>query len=537
MQQYQASVPPTNTKGHLEPYTDAEIKATLREVFSKPAREPWTPLRTSRPAAYSNSARLGQADVDYTSEVAFTEPAKEESDSDVPPRPGDSGKPQPPIPQFDKKTGRLLGIVPTIGDTLLFDHSFARNTGEMLHVFEAGVYRDHGFNVIRQRGRELMQQWGASNQWKKGQAEEIQEWITLSARPLWPRPPLNRINLINGIYDFQNSKLEPHTPDWLSPIQLPVTYDETADCPAWDSFFEAVLPSDAFTEQIGYRLMALLMVPYTSAQRAVLLRGPRGTGKSRFLAGVRAFLGSENVSSKSLHTLEENRFSAQYLYGKLANICPDLPSNDLESTSKFKAITGEDLIDAEYKHGAQFQFQPFARLVFSANQPPTSKDASDAFLDRWWVIPFERRFQDAADQISGDELDRRLSAPRELSGVLNRAIKLLPEVFRDKGLKQTVSMKEAHDEFCAGSDPFRVWLSEYLADDPDAFEPCNEVMSSYFGFRRERGLPAMTPTAFGLELRKQKRGLQTKERTVERNGKMTKPYCYIGIRLKRKENR
>jgi len=97
-------------------------------------------------------------------------------------------------------------------------------------------------------------------------------------------------------------------------------------------------------------------------------------------------------------------------------------------------------------------------------------------------------------------------------------------------------MREAHDEFCAVTDPFRVWLAEYVTDDVDSVEPCNEVMSSYFSFLKERGAPPISSTAFGLEIRKQKRGITMAERTVWRQGRPSTPRCYIGVRLKRKEN-
>ena len=255
---------------------------------------------------------------------------------------------------------------------------------------------------------------------------------------------------------------------------------------------------------------------------------------SRLLAGIRSFLGPQNTSSKSLHTLEENRFASAYLYGKLANICADLPTHDLESTSKFKAITGEDFIDAEYKHGKQFQFRPYSRLLFSANAPPTSKDATDAFLDRWWVVPFENRFQDSASQIPAEELDTLLSQPRELSGILNRALALLPGALKRKGITQTSAMRSAHDDFCATTDPLRVWLAENVEDDPNAVTPCDDLRNSYSQFRRERGLNPITATAFGLELRKNKHLEGPKQRTVL--GRSGTPWCYLGIRLKQKKN-
>jgi len=74
--------------------------------------------------------------------------------------------------------------------------------------------------------------------------------------------------------------------------------------------------------------------------------------------------------------------SAARLVGRLANICPDLPATDLVSTSVFKAITGGDPLVAEYKFRDSFEFIPYTRLVFSANHPPKSQDASPAFFRR-----------------------------------------------------------------------------------------------------------------------------------------------------------
>jgi P4 family phage/plasmid primase-like protien len=490
---YASRCPSFNLKGQPEPYTASEITATVRSVFSRPTREA-LPQTVHRERQLQRGATLA------------------------------------PEPEFDVKR-RLSAPAPTIGNELLVESSFARSVGERLHIFEDGAYRDHGALVVRETSRKLMQSWGTLKQWKKHLADEVLEWVLLASPTLWEKPPIDRINLRNGIYNLSNSTLEPHTPDWLSPVQLPVFFDPDADCPGWDEFLAAVLPSDVCREQITFQLAALLMIPYTSAQKALLLLGPRGTGKSRFLAAIRAFLGAENTSSKSLHSLEDNRFASAYLDGKLANICPDLPNRHLESTSTFKAITGEDHIDAEYKHGQQFQLKPFSRLLFSTNQPPESKDTSDAFLDRWWIIPFTQRFQDSSRQIASEDLDSRLSDPRELSGVLNRALKWLPHVLEHNGITQTTTMKEAHDEFCAATDPFRVWMSEFIIDDPDSVAPCDDVLKSYIWFRKTRGLPPVTSTAFGLELRKHKRKIQRKERTVQRRDGFSTCHCYVGIRL------
>ena len=41
-----------------------------------------------------------------------------------------------------------------------------------------------------------------------------------------------------------------------------------------------------------------------------------------------------------------------------------------------KALTGDDLLTGEYKYKDSFEFESFAKLLFSANHPPRSHDAT-----------------------------------------------------------------------------------------------------------------------------------------------------------------
>jgi len=253
------------------------------------------------------------------------------------------------------------------------------------------------------------------------------------------------------LLDLTSGELSPHTPAHLSTVQIPVEYDPDADCPFWQRFIKGVFPADC--QDLPWELVAWLMIPTTSIQKAVLLLGEGNNGKSTFLTALGSFLGHQNVAGVSLHKLEANRFATAQLVGKLANVCPDLPSAHLAGTSVFKALTGGDLIHAEWKHGAMFEFASFARLVFSANYPPQSSDSSHAFFRRWLVVPFERTFTDK-DEISREELDRRLSDPKELSGVLNMALIHLQRI-RDRGITTTESMQKAWYEFREVTDPCR----------------------------------------------------------------------------------
>src|SRR5439155_26952992 len=188
---------------------------------------------------------------------------------------------------------------------------------------------------------------------------------------------------------------------------------------------------------LAFEIVAHLMQSDTSIQKAVLLLGEGGNGKSTYLAALTAFLGKDNVSGLSLHCLESDRFAVGRLLGKLANIAADLPSEHLAGTDVFKQLTGGDMVTGEFKYRDSFDFVPFARLIFSANHPPRSADGSAAFFDRWVVLPFERLFRDTAAEIPRPVLDAFLAEPRELSGVLNRALDVLPALITRKGFFQS----------------------------------------------------------------------------------------------------
>ena len=171
---------------------------------------------------------------------------------------------------------------------------------------------------------------------------------------------------------------------------------------------------------------------------------------------LKRFLGSPNTVALSLHRIENDRFSVAQLYGRLANIGWNLPSQHLETTSTFKAITGGDPLTGEYKFKDSFSFTPFCHLAFSANQPPRARDASEAFFDRWRVHPFNQRFRGTDAEVPQQQLLERLSTPEELSGVLNKALDALDRI-RQRGYAVTASMREALEDLRETTDPFAVW--------------------------------------------------------------------------------
>jgi putative DNA primase/helicase len=403
--------------------------------------------------------------------------------------------------------------------------SFARDNGGRLYAYQQGVYKPIGDRVICQRVKGLMQQWGLADKWTTRLANEVCEYIRVDCSELWTAPPTDTINVLNGLVDVRGRTLRPHTPDFYSAVQLPVLFDREARCPTWDSFVAAVFSADS--EAIAWEILAWMMTPENSIQKAVLLLGEGSNGKSTFLRACVAFLGKVNTAALSLHKLEQDKFAAARLMGKLANICPDLPTAHLSSTSMFKALTGGDVLSAEYKFRDSFEYLPFCKLVFSANKAPQSDDATHGFFRRWQVVPFTRCFEEGAtDTKNRDEMDASLSGPIELSGALNKALLAIAKI-RRHGFTQTDSMREAWDDFRTATDPLTVWLDQNTLHSATAMVPKGELLAAFNRHLAEAGKPPMTKMAFGLAIKRARPAISEAQRTIK--GRVQWVYTGIGF--------
>jgi P4 family phage/plasmid primase-like protien len=426
-------------------------------------------------------------------------------------------------PDFEKSGDGDDISVPQIAEAILGRHHFARDAGGRLYTFRGGTYHPDGASTVRQLVKQILKRMKLSSKWTSHKAEEAVKYIEVDAAELWERPPIDVVNVLNGLLNVTTGILSDHSANFLSPVQIPVKYDRSAWCPMWDKFIADVFPGDS--QAIAWEIPAWLMTPDTSIQKAVLLTGDGANGKSTYLRAVLAFLGRQNVAALSLHRLENDRFSVARLIGRLANICPDLPSEDLTSTSTFKAITGGDAMPAERKFEESFELIPFSRLIFSANHPPKSQDASSAFFRRWVVVPFERTFH-AGDPgtIPGDQLDAMLADPTELSGVLNKAIEAVASI-RRRGLSESESIRRAMDEFRQTTDPLAEWLDRNTALGPDALITADQLWQEYRQDCITRYRPIASKTALGSALAQLRPTVERKQRTV--NGRVT--WCYVGI--------
>jgi putative DNA primase/helicase len=437
-----------------------------------------------------------------------------------------------PVVDVEKRI-KEVGIAKFLSDTIKIceDQHFAVDGGGALYIFANGVYVPRGERFITRRVKQLTEELGYTKKWSTHVTNEVVNFIAADAPELLEEPPLDFVNLQNGLLDIRTRKLSPHSPDYLSPIQLPLTYTQAATCSAIDEFLDQVLPPDALP--LALEIAGWLLTPDTSKQKAILALGDGGNGKSVFLNLLTNFIGRKNCWSESLHRLETNQFAGASLVGKLANICGDLPSGHLRETSFFKSVVGGDPVTVERKNSHSFQTKLYSRFIFSANHAPRSNDSSGGFFDRWLVVPFDQKFRGAKREISRDILDARLTAPQELSGLLNHALDALKSFQKTNRFTVPQSVRDAGQEFRAATDPFSVWLSKNVIEAPDAFVVKRQLRDAYADDCRRAGRPVMTEKTFSISMNQAYEGLRETQKTVA--AKMER--VWLGIGLKSSHNK
>lgn len=341
-----------------------------------------------------------------------------------------------------------------MGEWFLAKHNAFVMHGD-LYVYQDGVYVK-GERLFQEMGTAALGAEFSTNRLKeslayiKGIVPEItQEEAVNTGRYL---------NLKNGLLDLETLELLPHDPKLQTIIQLPVEYHPDADCSVIDAFFKAVVPEDAIPvieEMSGYCL-----VPTMKYEKALLLYGEGGNGKGTYIAVLTALLGPQNVANVSFQDLSENRFASSELFGKLANLHADIPNKVLENSSRFKELVSGDQIRAEEKNKPAFSFRNRAKLIFSANELPPSKDNTEGFHRRLLTIPFPNKFTDR-------ELRKKLFTPEALSGFLLRALQGLQRLQKQDGFTVSETINQSVEEYRKSSDTVARFIDECCIFDPE----------------------------------------------------------------------
>ena len=402
-------------------------------------------------------------------------------------------------------------------------------TNEIL-FYKNGVYREGGEYIIQKRCRKLVENVRIHH--IREVKAIIQDETGYMSRDEFDVDEYI-VNLKNGIYNFKTCVFEEHTPDYLSRVQIPIYYDPNATCTRFNKFLKSSLDNDEKKIYTIWEMFAYCFIKDSGLlTKAFMHTGKGSNGKSILFGIIEACLGKLNMSAKTIHDFEKNRFATAALEGKLANICADVGSNGISETEMLKKIISGDPIDCEKKYFDSYTFSPYATLIFSANDIPEVDDESDAFARRFELIEWNRAFY-------GEQRDHSVKTirkdPGELSGIFNRICLVANELLTRQSLRYESTVEDVKKKWRLKSDSVNNFITEELSQRDDYWVVKVRVFSSYIRFCKLYGLKPLSNQKFNEKMREKGFSDITKREVVEKPMKVWEG-CAISSDLKERNN-
>jgi putative DNA primase/helicase len=354
--------------------------------------------------------------------------------------------------------------------------------------------------------------------------------------PSWldgePAPPAHEIVACsNGLLHLPTLKMRPHTRAFFNHNALDYAYDPQAPAPKqWLAFLNQVWPDDPQSIATLQQVFGYLLTSDTSQQKAVLMVGPKRSGKGTIARVLSRLVGPHNFAAPTLASLGE-RFGLAPLIGKSLAIISDARlsgrADQQVIVERLLSITGEDgqTIDRKYNPRPWTGKLP-TRFTVLTNELPKLGDASGALASRFIMLLMTNSFYGREDRGLTDKLIS------ELPGILNWALEGWAALKRVGHFEQPASAQQAMQQLEDLSSPIGAFVRERCEIGWTFNANVNDVFSAWLEWcesqhREHTG----TVQSFGRDLSAAVAGLKT----VQKGPRGEQVRVYQGLRLKQQE--
>ena len=266
------------------------------------------------------------------------------------------------------------------------------------------------------------------------------------------------INLRNGVILLNdNCRFVPHSPEYLSTIQLPFKYDKTAQCPLWEKFIRDIMNNDGNKLWLLQEIAGYILFPDNRLERCFFFMGAGGNGKGVFMDTLRDVFGRENCSALPLSSFGSN-FDPIMLQYSLVNFCSENRVDLRGNTERIKEVTSGNEIVAAHKGIDAIKFSPRCKLITSCNEFFNTGEVTHALMRRLCFVKFENNYvkEKKADINLKDKLHE------ELPGILNWCIEGYLRLLAQKDFTDTQENEETKRDFMRSTNPVAYWIEDVL---------------------------------------------------------------------------
>lgn len=363
-----------------------------------------------------------------------------------------------------------------------------------LHLYKNGIY----VSGLAEIEAEMIKHIPNLN---KAKRSEVLAYLDILIRDNTEVSSPDYIAFANGVYNIRTDELKPFNPAYVIVNKIPWNYNADAECEAVDTVLNNVSCND-----LGVRTLLEEMVGYTLYRRnelgkAFILTGSGKNGKSTFLTMIKRMLGLQNISALDMKKLGD-RFSTVMLFNKLANIGDDISDDFLSDPSEFKKICTGELIDAEQKGQPKFQFEPYAKMMFSANSIPRIGKGRDsaAVLRRLVIVPFNATFDKNTENFDSYIIDS-LSSTEAMERLIKLAVQGLKNVLANQEFTASDKVQAEIDEFAVTNNPVLGFFNENELEDIEN-HITRDVYMRYQKYCFDNGLTAICAGELSKQIKK-----------------------------------
>jgi putative DNA primase/helicase len=216
-------------------------------------------------------------------------------------------------------------------------------------------------------------------------------------------------------------------------------------------------------------------------------------GKSTILDMIKNFLGKRNYSSIGLDELAD-RFKIAELEHKLANIGDDINNISLKKTGTIKKLFTGNSITVERKGERPFELEPYAKMIFSANEIPRSYDKTEGFYSRLMFIPFDAEFS-AEDEDYDPNIEDKITTDNAMSYLLNIALKGIQRLMTKGEFTQPQRVLEVMNQYRTDNSTTLSWVADQEITLEQVLEtPSSDLYSDFADWCKQSGIKANNVT-------------------------------------------
>lgn len=357
-----------------------------------------------------------------------------------------------------------------------------------LHVYENGVYLPDQRKIERAMVRHIK---GI----KDSQRSEVLKYLRLVCDEVKATADANLVAFQNGLLDLETGKMRPFDPGMVLTNRVACDYNPGAYSEAMDKTLDRLACGDKKIRALIEECAGYCLYRRNELGKAFVLTGEKNNGKSTFLEIVTTMLGDENVTNLDLNEFGD-RFKTACLQGKLANIGDDISDEFMKgaSVAMFKKIVTGSRVTAEHKGQDPFEFRPYVKVLFSANDIPRMRDKTGAVLRRLVIVPFNARFS-SSDPDFDPFIIYKLKEKQAIEYFAALAVEGLRRVLKERKFTESEKVTEEIKEYQLENDPALLFYEDTERESVEN-ESTADVYRRYTLFCAENGYTPLSAAAF-----------------------------------------